>query len=181
MNAAETSVRERLARGPKAGLGCANGIVAEALGSPGIIAELVEALGDPRTVVTIRAANALDKVQRAQPEEVARFGRQLVRTALQCQDLRTRWNLVEVVGKLPLRGRDRALAIELMFEALGSTSGFLRTFAMTGLVEYAREDDALKRRVQDVVAKALEDSSAAMRARARKLWPLVADAPLRGK
>jgi len=175
VSAAKKSVRDRLAGGPKAGLGCANEIVAEAVRSPKLIKDLVDALRDERTVVTIRAANALDKIQRGQPEEVARFGRQLVRTASECQDLRTRWNLVEVVGRLPLRGRDRALAIELMFEALGSPSGFLRTFAMTGLVEYARHDSALKQRVRDVVAKALEDSSPAMRARARKLWPQVAD------
>lgn len=175
MSAARKSVRERLAAGPKTGLGCANDIVTEALRSPGIIAELVEALGDERAIVTIRAANALDKVQRVQPEEVARSSRQLVRAALECQDLRTRWNLVEVVGRLPLRGRDRALAVDLMLEALGSGSGFLRAIAMTGLVEQAREDVALKQRVREVVSRALEDPSPAVRARARKLRPLVSD------
>jgi hypothetical protein len=165
------SIRERLAAGPIRGLGCSNEIVAEATNAPELIGELVDALRDQRPVVTIRAANALQKVQRAQPDLVAKYSHKLVRAALGCEDLRTRWNLVEVVGGLHLRGTDRALAIDLMFEALGSNSGFLRAFAITGLAEYAREDADLRKRVRTIVEKALEDSSAAVRARARKLVP----------
>ena len=45
-------------------------------------------------------------------------------------DLRTRWKLTKVIGSLPLKGRDRGLAVDLLFEALGSHSGFLRAFAL---------------------------------------------------
>ena len=167
------SVRERLASGSLRGLGCANTVVAEALQYPDVLAELVAAAQDKRAVVSIRAANALKKVQQEQPDLLVPFTRKILRSALECEDLRTRWNLTRVVGRLPLRGRDRALGIELMFEALRSESGFLRTFAMQGLVDFSADDAALRLRVRPIVEQFAENGTAAMRARARKLLPLV--------
>ena len=170
---ATTSVRERLASGPPRGLGCANTVLAEALHSPDVLAELVAAAQDKRAVVTIRAANALKKVQQDRPDLLIPFTKKILRSALECEDLRTRWNLTRVVGRLPLRGRDRALGIELMFEALRSESGFLRTFAMQGLVDFSAEDASLRARVRPIVEQFAENGTAAMRARARKLLALV--------
>ena len=170
---AATSVRERLASGLPRGLGCTNAIVTEALQSPDVLAELVAAAQDKRAVVSIRAANALKKVQQAQPDLLVPFTKKILRSALECEELRTRWNLTRVVGRFPLRGRDRALGIELMFEALRSESGFLRTFAMQGLVDFSVDDAALRLRVRLIVEEFAENGTAAMRARARKLLPLV--------
>ena len=170
---AAASVRERLAGGQSRGLGCANAIVVEALRSPDVLAELVAAAQDKRAVVMIRAANALKKVQEAQPDLLAPFAKKILHTALACEELRARWNLTRVVGLLPLQGRDRALGIELMFEALRSESGFLRTFAMQGLVDFSADDAALRTRVRPIVEEFAENGTAAMRARARKLLPLV--------
>jgi len=170
---AAASIRERLASGPPRGLGCANAIVAEALHSSDVLAELVAAAQDKRAVVAIRAANALKKVQQERPNLLVPFTKKILRSALECEELRARWNLTRVVGLLPLRGRDRALAIELMFEALRSESGLLRTFGMQGLVDFSAEDVALRTRVRPIVEEFAENGTAAMRARARKLLPLV--------
>lgn len=165
------TVRERLATPPVRGLGPANAIAVEATRDDATLKQLVEAASDSRAVVSIRAANALKKVQEKKPDLLAAYAGKLVRSALECEELRTRWNLTLVVGALPLRGRDRKLAIDLMFQALASPSGFLRTFAMQGLFQFADGDGTLKPRVRVVVEKALEDPSAAVRARARKLLP----------
>lgn len=167
------SVSERLASGLPRGLGCANAVAAEALHSPVVLAELVAAVQDKRAVVAIRAANALKKVQEGKPDLLVPFTKKILHSALECEELRARWNLTRVVGLLPLRGRDRALGIELMFEALRSESGFLRTFAMQGLVDFSVEDAALRARVRPIVEEFTENGTAAMRARARKLLPLM--------
>lgn len=159
----------RLASGPSRGLGCAEAIAVDALESPETLKELVAAVSDARPLVTLRAANALKKVQPQRPELLVPYASRLLRVAARCEDLRTRWNLMIVIGELPLRGRDKALALELLFEALGSESGFLRAFALTGLANLAREDTTIRRRVAPLVQKALEDTSAAVRARARKV------------
>ena len=144
-------------------------MAAEALDSPETLGHLVSALRDDRTVVAIRAANALKKVQAAQPTLLMPHARALLRACAECEDLRTRWNLTIVIGGLPLRGRDKALAVDLLFEALRSESRLLRTFALTGLVNLACADCALRIRVRPIVQHSLEAPSAAMRARARKL------------
>jgi hypothetical protein len=163
------SVREALAAAPVRGLGKAHAVANAAGSDAKVLKELVEAGCDSREVVSRRAANALKKVQAVKPELLVPYAGRLVRMALDCEELRTRWNLTLVVGELPLKGRDRKLAVELMFEALESASGFLRAFAMQGLVNLAEGDAALRARVRCVVEKGTQDSSAAVRARARRL------------
>lgn len=166
-----SAVRERLAAGPVRGLGCASEIATEALTSPATLKELVAAASDSRAVVSSRAANALKKVQDTAPDLLAPHAGKLVRCALACEELRTRWNLTLIAGALPVRGRDRKLAIDLMFESLTSPSAFLRAFAVQGLVNLCDGDESFKLRVRNVVERAADDSSAAVRARARKLLP----------
>lgn len=163
------AVAERLGKGAARGLGAANAIAAEAVGDPKVLRHLLRAAGDVRPLVASRAANALKKVHAADPALLVPFSEMLLRTTLRCEVLEARWNLILVVGQLPLRGRDRALATDLMFEALGSQSAFLRVFALQGLADLATHDAALARRLRPVLAAALEDASAAVRARARKL------------
>lgn len=165
------TLRERLATPPVRGLGPANAIAVEATRDTATLKQLVEAASDSRAVVSIRAANALKKVQEKKPELLAPHAGKLVRCALECEELRTRWNLTLVVGELPLRGRDRKLAIDLMFQALANPSGFLRVFAMQGLFNMADGDATLQARVRTVIERSLEDPSAAVRSRARKLLP----------
>ncbi len=158
---------------PGRGLGAANAVAAEAVRSPGMVGELVAALGDEREVVVVRAANALKKVQAAKPERVMPFAKKILRAAMGCEVLFARWSLVQLVGALPLRGRDKGLAVEMMFEALRGEGGLLRTLGMQGLVNFSRDDAALRRRVRPVVEEFLANGTPAMRARARMLLPLV--------
>ena len=171
---AQNSVAERLLVGPTRGLGCANVVALEAAGSPEVLKELVEALGDGREVVVVRAANALKKIQIERPELVAAYAKKILKAAMVCEFLFAAWSLTVVVSRLPLKGRDRALGVELMFEALKSESVFLRTFALQGLVDFSREDAALRRRVRPIVEEFAENGTAAMRARARKLRRVLA-------
>jgi hypothetical protein len=173
MPSTRVNLRDRLAVGTTRNLGCTNDVVREALHSPALASSLVEqlvaALDDERIVVPHRAANALKKIQRSKPELLHPFSKEILRHALETEHLHTRWNLLIIVGELPLRGRDKSLAIDLMFEALASRSIFERVFALQALANYADNDGELRGRVRPILEKALTDSSAAIRARARKL------------
>jgi HEAT repeat protein len=163
------NLRDRLAVGTTRDLGCANEVAHEALGNPRLIYELIDALDDDRVVVPHRAANALKKIQRSKPELLHPFAKHLLRHALEIQHLHTRWNLTIILGELPLRGRDKSLALDLFFESLSSHSAFQRAFALQALANYAQNDPALRKRVQPILERATTDTSAAIRARARKL------------
>jgi fumarylacetoacetate (FAA) hydrolase family protein len=169
MTNARARLRDRLAAGTTRNLGCANEVAREALHHHALVKELIDALDDKRIVVAHRAANALKKIQRSKPELLAPFAKQILKRALATTHMHTRWSLTIILGELPLRGRDKALAVDLMFEALSSRSALQRTFALQALANYAQNDAALRTRVQPVLQRALTDTSAAIRARARKL------------
>jgi hypothetical protein len=163
------NLRDRLAVGTTRDLGPTNKVASEALRKHALIEQLVNALDDERIVVAHRAANALKKIQRINPALIEPFAKHILKHALNTEHMHTGWNLTIIVGELPLRGRDKALAIDLMFEALSSRSALQRVFALQALTNYALDDAALRQRVQPILQQALTDSSAAIRARARKL------------
>jgi hypothetical protein len=169
MTNARASVRDRLAVGTTRNLGCANEVAREALHNHSLVKELIDALDDKRIVVSHRAAKALKKIQRNKPELLVPFTKRILQHTLATEHMHTRWSLTIILGELPLRGRDQALAVDLMFEALSSRSALQRTFALQALANYAQNDAALRARVQPVLQRALTDSSAAIRARSRKL------------
>src|ERR1700729_459192 len=89
--------------------------------------------------------------------------------AFRATDVRVQWNLSIVLGRLPLKGQDKALVVDLMFERLCDPSGLNRTVAMQALMDLSEKDAALRARVVPIVREALEDGTPAMQARARKL------------
>ncbi len=169
------AVSERLAGGPARGLAPVSKIVHEAAHSPSTRRELVAALGDERPIVQSRAANALKKLQAQQPQLVVPYASRILRATLRCEVLEARWNLTIVTGSLPLRGRNRMLAVDLLFEALDAPSPLLRTFALQGLVNQAAQDRTLQARVRPILTRFATYGTAAMRARARKLSPLLGE------
>ena len=169
MTRARDILCDRLAAGATRDLGSTNEVAREALHSPALVEQLVAALDDQRIVVPHRASNALKKIQRTNPALLTPFSKTILRKALETKHLHTRWNLTILIGELPLRGRDRSLAIDLMFEALSSRSALERVFALQALANFAHNDAALCKRIQPVLEKSLTDPSASIRARARKL------------
>ena len=162
-------LRDRLSLGTTRDLGPTNEIAREALRNHALIAQLIDALDDERLVVPHRASNALKKIQRSRPELLHPFAKRILKKALATEHMHTRWNLTIILGELPLRGRDKSLAVDLMFEALASRSALQRVFALQALANYAQDDPALRKRVLPILKRALTDSSAAIRARTRKL------------
>lgn len=156
-------------------VGASKEMVAAALGPGGerVCAEMVRALASGDKVAAERAARGLKKVSEARADAglAALWGlrKQLLREAERAADVRVQWNLTIAIGRLPLKGRDKALAVELMFERLRDRSGLNRTFALQALWDLSEEDAGLRRRVMPVLSEFLESGTAAMKARARRL------------
>jgi len=131
--------------------------------------ELVRRLRDRDKTVVERTARTLKKISEADTGALYAWRKALLNEAFRAVDVRVQWNLSIVVGRLPLKGADKALAVELMFERLRDRSGLNRTMAMQALMDLSEEDAKLRARVLPVVREALEGGTAAMRARARKL------------
>ncbi len=129
-------------------------------------AELVRLLSGPAAE---KAARALKKIAEGDRTRLYGLRRELLREAMRAEDVRVQWNLTIVLGRLPMKGRDKALAVELMFERLQAEGSLNRTFAMQALVDLSEGDPGLRARVLPVVRAGAESGMAAMRARARRL------------
>jgi hypothetical protein len=131
--------------------------------------ELVGLLRDGDKRVVERAARTLKKISERDAGALFGWRKALIKEAFRAVDVRVQWNLSIVLGRLPLKGADKALAVELMFERLRDGSGLNRTMAMQALMDLSDGDEKLRARVLPIVREALEGGTPAMRARARKL------------
>jgi len=134
-----------------------------------VCGELVRKLRDKDKAVVERAARTLKKISEIDRGALYAWRKKLLAEAFEASDVRVQWNLSIVLGRLPLKGADKALAVELMFERLRDKSGLNRTMAMQALMDLSEDDAALRARVVPVVRESLEHGTPAMRARARKL------------
>ena len=119
-----------------------------------------------------RAARSLKKISEQYPTLLYPNRKVLLREATRAQDVRVQWNLTIVIGRLPLRGRDKALAIELFFDRLRDAGSLNRTFTLQALVDLSENDRALRQRILPLILEAAEGSSSntpAIQARAKKL------------
>jgi hypothetical protein len=119
--------------------------------------------------VAERAARGLKKIAEADRAALYPYRKALLKEAFMATDVRVQWNLSIVLGRMPLTGRDKAIAVDLMFERLGDPSGLNRTLAMQALMDLSEGDAALRARALPIVHEALEHGTPAMKARARRL------------
>jgi hypothetical protein len=134
-----------------------------------VCVELIAELRSLDKSVVERAARGLKKISEADAAALYAWRKKLLAAALEAGDMRVQWNLTIVLGRLPLKRQDKALAVELMFERLTDKSGLNRTMALQALMDLSVEDSALRGRVMPVVREFLENGTPAMKARARRL------------
>jgi hypothetical protein len=146
-------------------------MVAAALAPNGepIRAQLVKALQSRDKAEAERAARSLKKIAEADRDALYSLRKPLLKEAFRAEDVRVQWNLTIAIGRLPLTGRDKAVAVDLMFERLRDPSGLNRTFAMQALMDLSEDDPPLRTRVLPIVREALEHGTPAMIARAKRL------------
>jgi hypothetical protein len=144
-----------------------------AAGGEGVCAELVRRLRDADKAVVERAARTLKKISEAEGAALFGWRKALIEEAFRATDVRVQWNLTLVLGRLPLRGRDKAVVVDLMFERLRDRSGLNRTFALQALMDLSANDAALRRRVRPIVDEFVENGTPAMKARAKKLSAVI--------
>ena len=134
-----------------------------------VCSELVRRLGNKDKLVAERAARTLKKISEADAGALYAWRKALLAEATRAVDVRAQWNVSIVLGRLPLKGQDKAVVVDLMFERLRDKSGLNRTLAMQALMDLSEKDAALRARVVPIVREALEGGTPAMQARARKL------------
>lgn len=136
--------------------------------------DLVRNLASPESSTSSEAARQLRLLSGRDAALLQPRRTKILQQAFRTQDLRTRWNLIQILSRLPLTPAQNGAATDWLFERLADQSPFTRTFALQALADLAVQDPALRSRVLPFAQRFAETGTPAMQARARKLLKALA-------
>jgi hypothetical protein len=87
----------------------------------------------------------------------------------EAEEQELRWHLAVMVPRLPLSGKERRLTAALLNKYLEDRSSIVKTFALQGLADLARDDASIRAEVVETLRESVRSGTAAMKARGRKL------------
>lgn len=163
------SIRKMLAGGQPRSIGRADEIAELVRRQPKKASSLVECLWDSDGAVAARAASALEKASREMPAILAPHKQPLLGLMLEAERKELRWQIALMVPRLKLTAAECTRAAQILEGWLEDTSSIVKTFAMQGLADLARQDSSLRPMVLDMLRALSRSGTPAMRARGRIL------------
>ncbi len=167
------STLKKLSGGNRTSLGRTSEVVTEVLAKPSKFAALFEGISSDDPVVRMRAADAVEKITARHPDLLAPYKRKILILAARELQIEVRWHLALLLPRLALNARERAVAVDILFDFLRDRSSIVKTLSMQSLADLALKNPKLKSQIVPVIAEMTELGTAAMRARGRKLLPLL--------
>jgi len=163
------SILSLLEGGDRRSIGEAGKVAAMVAQEPRRFSELIGGLWSEDELVRMRAADAVEKVTRDRPELLRRYRPELLGLMAECEQQEVRWHLAQMASRIASNTKERLAAAGILLGYLETQSSIVRTFALQGLAELAKDEKALRPKVVDLLHHAARVGSAAMMARARKL------------
>jgi hypothetical protein len=119
--------------------------------------------------VRMRAADAVEKVTRTNPELLRPYKKELLGLLADAKEQELRWHLAVMVPRLSLTLMERQRVISLLNSYLEDRSSIVKTFALQGLADLAHDDPAIRPSVIEILRESARSGTPAMKARSRKL------------
>ncbi len=163
------AIAAMLKGGDRRSIGRSNQIAKLVFSDPKWFAELLECLWDEDPIVRMRAADAAEKVTVVRPELLNPHKQELLGLLVEAEQIELRWHLALMVPRLELSGPERHRAAAALQRYLEDRSSIVKTFALQGLADLARQDTSLRESARQILEESLQTGAAAMKARARKL------------
>ena len=163
------SILKHLAGGDRRSIGRSNEIAEEVLKRPVRIGELFSGLSHFDAVVRMRAADALEKVSVRRPELLQPYRLKLLAIAGSSEQQEVRWHAALMIPRLKLTVKDRAVAVDILFDYLRDRSSIVKTCAMRGLANLVCLEHSLAARILPRLEELTQTGTPAMRAQGRKL------------
>jgi hypothetical protein len=117
----------------------------------------------------MRAADAAEKVTRGNRELLQPHKKELLGLMAEARQQELRWHLAVMIPRLQLDYKERKLATTLLNRYLEDRSSIVKTFALQGLADLARDDPSIRTRVVELLRESTRSGTPAMKARSRKL------------
>jgi hypothetical protein len=150
-------------------IGRVDEVVRLVLNAPRRFPELIKCLSDENPVVRMRAADAAEKVSARKPRLLDRHKGELLGLLSEADEIELRWHLAAMVARLRLTPPERRRAVTAFYRYLNDRSSIVKTFALQGLADLARDEPGLRSKVIEILREATRNGTAAMKARSRKL------------
>lgn len=162
-------ILKKLSGGDRRSIGRSNEITAEVLARPALFRHVFDGLASEDPVVRMRAADAIEKITAQRPELLRPFKKRLLAIAGGTDQQEVRWHAALMIPRLELTAKERAVAVDILFDYLRDRSSIVKTWAMQGLSELAGKDSSLRAIILPLIEELTEIGTPAMRARGRKI------------
>src|ERR1700751_1189179 len=163
------TILTKLSGGDRRSIGRSNEIVEEILKRPSLFRYLFEGMASGDAIVRMRAADVAEKVTARQPDLLQPHKKKLFTIAGSSDQQEVRWHAAMMIPRLKLTAKERAVAVDILFDYLRDHSSIVKTFAMDGLAKLADANPSLRAKVVPLLEELSEIGTPAMRARGRKL------------
>ena len=117
----------------------------------------------------MRSADAIEKITAQRPKLLRPFKRKLLAVAGGTTQQEVRWHAALILPRFELTSKERAVALDILFDYLSDKSSIVKTFAMQAIWDLAASDAKLKSQITPLIEELKQIGTAAMRARGRKI------------
>ncbi|MFY9802400.1 MAG: hypothetical protein WA211_18030 [Candidatus Acidiferrales bacterium] len=162
-------ILKKLSGGTRGSIGRANQVVAEVLAHPAWFSHLFAGLSSDDPIVRMRAADAVEKITARRPELLRPFKTKVLAIAGNSDQQEVRWHAALILPRLALTSKERAVALDILFDYLRDKSSIVKTFAMQAICDLAATDAKLQAQITPLIEELTQIGTPAMRARGRKL------------
>jgi hypothetical protein len=165
------SILALLAGGDRRSIGRANQVAAIVSKDSALFPKLIAGLWSEDALVRMRAADAAEKISRKNPALLKPYKAELLGLMSEADQQEVRWHLAAMVPRLPLNAKERQRAAAVFQHYLEDRSSIVKTFALQGLADLAKNDSTMRPLVIELLREAERGGTSAMKARSRKLLP----------
>jgi hypothetical protein len=130
---------------------------------------LIAGLWSENSLVRMRAADATEKVTRKNPALLEPYKKELLGLMKEVKQQELRWHLAVMVPRLLLSANERRLATSILNRYLEDRSSIVKTFALHGLADLAKDDPDIRPTAVEILREATRNGTPAMKARSRRL------------
>jgi hypothetical protein len=162
-------ILKKLSGGDRRSIGKSNEVAAQVLAHPADFPHLFQGLASDDAVVRLRVADAIEKITAQRPELLRPFKKKLLAVAGSSDQQEVRWHAALIIPRLELTAKDRAVALDILFDYLRDKSSIVKTFAMQALADLAATDSKLKTQITPLLEELTLVGTPAMRARGRRI------------
>jgi HEAT repeat protein len=142
---------------------------------PELIPDLISSLQADDEVVRGRAADALEKLGRIQPDALVAALDLFLQRAVEDPVPMVRWHLAMLLGHLSMYKQHRDAIAETLMALLEDSSVFTQSWAIVSLCILGRQDPGVAQQALSRIARLAQSPSAAIRTKVRKAIPLLED------